>query len=294
MDLSGTWGSRMHEEWGDRYHGPDAVDYLGLPLTDDGRAKALSYSSSQLAMPERQCLQYAPYYTELGPQNLVLWSEDEPVTGRLIAWHISGAGDRLPRTIWMDGRPHPSAHALHPADGFSTGAWEGNMLTVYTTHMKASPIRRNGAPGSDLTTMTEHFVRHGNLLTITALITDPAYLTEPQVLSRTWELDSSRVQDRTGGTCWPTVEVSRLATPGKVPHYLPGENPYMNEVRQRYHLPEEAILGGAETRYPEYRQHLKDYSPPTRCLRYCCGWLPTAGIAGNNDAPGLNCTPSAP
>jgi hypothetical protein len=285
----------MHEDWGERFHGPDAVDFLGLPLSEDGRAKALSYSSSMLAMPERQCMQYGPYYLEAGPQNLQMWSEDEQTTGRVIAWHINGAGDALPRTIWMDGRPHPAASAMHPASGFSTGVWEGSMLTVYTTHMKTSPLRRNGAPTSDQATMTEHIVRHGDLITVTALITDPVYLTEPHVISRTWVLDPTVEINRYAGGCFPTVEVSRLGVAGTVPHYLPGENPYANEVHERYHLPMEAILGGAETRYPEYRKKLKDtYVAPTRCLRYCCGWLPTAGVAGNRDAPGLNCTPSAP
>lgn len=294
IDLSGTWGSRMHEEWGDRYHGPDAADFLGLPLTEDGRARALSYSSSQLAMLERQCMQYGPYYVVTGPQNLQLWLEDDAVTGRPVAYKISGAGDRLPRTIWMDGRPHPSAHALHTSDGFSTGVWEGNMLTVTTTHMQAGPLRRNGVAVSSQTTMVEHFVRHDDLLGITTIVTDPVYLAEPQIISRTWQLDSSIVQNRTGGTCWPVVEVSRLGVPGAVPHYLPGKNPFAREVSDRYHLPIEAVQGGAETRYPEYRKKLGGYVAPERCLRYCCGWLPTSGPAGNHDAPGLDCTPSAP
>ena len=109
VDLAGTWASRMHEEWGDRYHGPDAVDFMGLPLTEDGRARALSYSSSMLAMPERQCLQYAPYYTELGPQNLVFWSDDDPVTGRLVSCTSAAPGIGCPaRSGWMGGRtPRP-------------------------------------------------------------------------------------------------------------------------------------------------------------------------------------------
>ena len=295
VDLSGAWGSRMHEDWGDRYHGPDAADYLGLPLNEDSRARALAYSSSQMAMPERMCLQYQPSYLETGPFAVTMWSEDEPVTGRLIAWHINGAGDRSPRTIWMDGRPHPSQHSLHTFGGFSTGVWEGNMLTVYTTHMKAGYLRRNGAPGSDETTITEHFARHGDLLAITAIIEDPVYLTEPHVISRTWVLDPNLQQNRNGGPCYPAVEVARLDASGTVPHYLPGRNPYADEVSQRYNLPLEAVYGGANTLYPEYRKTLKEnYRAPTRCVRYCCGWLGTAGIAGNHDAPELNCTPTVP
>lgn len=36
----------------------------------------------------------------------------------------------------------------------------------------------------------------------------------------------------------------------------------------------EAVLGGAETMYPEYREKLTGYVPPGICKRYCgCGGL---------------------
>ena len=293
VDLAGSWANRMHEDWGDRFHGPDAVDFTGLPLNDDGRARALSYSSSQLAMPERMCIQYQPQYVVLGPQAIQVWSEDEPVTGRLIAWHISGAGDRTPLTIWMDGRPHPSANAPHTFAGFSTGVWEGDVLTAYTTHMKAGPLRRNGAPGSDQTTVTYRIVRHADLLTIVAFIDDPVYLTQSHVVSRTWKLEPGMLQNRYATPCYPAVQIERLGGSGNsgeviVPHYLPEKNPYADETSQAYHLPLEAVYGQAETLYPEYRKKMKEaYVAPTICVRYCCGWMSSPGA--DDDAPGLNC-----
>lgn len=289
MDLSGGWATRLHEDWGDRFFGPDAVDFLGLPLNDDGRAKALSYSSSQIAVPERRCVQYPPDYVVLGPQSLQISSETEPITGRVLAWHISGAGDRTPLTIWMDGRPHPSPHALHTFGGFSTGVWDGDGLTVYTTHIKAGVLRRNGVLSSDRTTMTEHFWRHGDLLTIMAVIDDPVYLSEPFVVSRSWQLDPKQQLNWYYGPCWPGVEIPRLGVTGVVPHYLPGRNPFVDEVRTRYNLPADAVMGGAHTMYPEYGKKLREtYVPPTICVRYCCGWVMASGRG--NDAPGLNCS----
>jgi hypothetical protein len=44
---------------------------------------------------------------------------------------------------------------------------------------------------------------------------------------------------------------------GAVPHYLPGENPFVNEFADKYHLPREAVLGGAATMYPEYQLTLR-------------------------------------
>ena len=57
----------------------------------------------------------------------------------------------------------PPSMRTHTYGGFTTGVWEGDTLTTYTTHIKASMIRRNGAPLSDQATMTMHFIRHGDL-----------------------------------------------------------------------------------------------------------------------------------
>ena len=50
------------------------------------------------------------------------------------------------RTIWMDGRPHPPEYAPHTFMGFSTGEWNGDILTITTTHIKAGYFRRSGMP----------------------------------------------------------------------------------------------------------------------------------------------------
>ena len=45
--------------------------------------------------------------------------------------------------------------------------------------MRQKYIRRNGVPNSEEAVMTEHFVRHGDLLTLITIIEDPVFLTEP-------------------------------------------------------------------------------------------------------------------
>ena len=74
--------------------------------------------------------------------------------------------------IWMDGRPHPGKNAPHSQMGFTTGVWEGDVLTAYTTHMLTDCryLRRNGAMTQrDQATITTHFIpRHGDLLTLAA------------------------------------------------------------------------------------------------------------------------------
>src|SRR5262249_20777513 len=58
IDLSGNWAARAHEDWQERGPGPEAVDYLGIPINEEARSRALAYSTSALSLPERQCLYY--------------------------------------------------------------------------------------------------------------------------------------------------------------------------------------------------------------------------------------------
>jgi hypothetical protein len=278
VDLAGMWASPHHQNWMERDPGSNPVDYLALPLNDAGREKALLYSYSQMAQMAHQCSLYTPFYSVIGVSGIKIWPETDPVAGnKIIAWKLSGFNFDV-ITIWVDGRPHPSKNAFHPYSGFTTGVWKGETLITHTTHMKAGFVRRNGAPSSDQATMTQYIVRHGDLLTMTAVLEDPVYLTQPYVVSRIFRLDPRANIRTTEGACEPISEVPDLDVAGVVPHYLPGKNPFVNELTQIYHIPVEAVLGGAETMYPEYRKMLKDmYVRPDKCVRYC----------GQN-APGLH------
>jgi hypothetical protein len=267
VELSGSWAARNHEDALERGAGPYAVDYTGLPLNDDAREKALSYSASQLGMIERQCGLYPPHYIALGPFGLKIWNETDSITGETVAWKIGAWEDRAATTIWMDGRPHPSANAPHERGGFTTGAWEGDTLVAYTTHMRAGVIRRNGVPNSDRATMTSYFFRNGDLLTLLIAVEDPVYLDEPFLVSKSFQLDAGPIRP-IGPPCVPGYEGQ--SGDGDVSHYLPSTNPSIDELTKLYHLPREAILGGARTMYPEFRKTIKDtYVRPEKCVRNC-------------------------
>jgi hypothetical protein len=284
VDLSGEWADKYHEDWPERLPGPDIGDYIGLPLNNSARMKADSWEASVQTLPERQCIPHPNPYSLRGPADLHIWPVPDPVSGGPLAWKMFGTFGRATHTVWMDGRPHPSKYAPHTFEGFTTGVWEGDMLTTYTTHIKMGYLRRNGVPTSDETTVTEHWVRHGDVLTVTTVVEDPVYLTEPLVRSQNWQLDPE-VQ-RLATPCEPVVEVARK--PGTVPHYLPGTNPFLKEVTNMYNIPIEAVRGGAETMYPEYRKKLKDeYAAPAKCKRYCCGW--TSGLGQNSITGKLDC-----
>ena len=288
IDLTGSWDSRLHEDWMERCCGRDLGDYTGIALNDEARAKALSWDASLNSLRERQCLLFAPWTQQFQPGGIRIWSETDDA-GEVIAWKISGHAQRDIVTIWMDGRPHPSPHAFHDFSGFTTGKWEGDRLTAVTTHMKTAALRRsNGMPKSDLATLTAHLMRHDDLLTIVTIDEDPVYLAEPLIISRTFQL-APRGDVPYWAQCHAVTEIPRLEGSGVVPHYLPGENPNRTFIADTYRIPQEAAMGYAETLYPEFRKKLRGtYKAPEACGRYCCGWLSVGGGSAN-PAPTLSC-----
>jgi glyoxylase-like metal-dependent hydrolase (beta-lactamase superfamily II) len=265
-DLSGEWGARYHEDQLERIPGPEIGDYLGLPITDAARLRADSWDASIATLPEWQCRPHPADYGTRGPADLRIWKDVDNQTQQIIAYHTHVQWQAQERTIWMDGRPHPSDDDPHTWQGFSTGKWEGNQLTVITTHLKEGYVRRNGVPRSDRATLVEHWIRHGDFLTLVSIINDPVYLTEPFIRTTNWVL--APFQSIDPYPCEVAEEVERAE--GAVPHHLPGENKFLNEFPDKYHLPAVATRGGAETMYPEYRKAMRSAAvsagsqPPTQ------------------------------
>ncbi len=249
VELAGSWVPRNNEMLtGDGL----PVDFTGIPLNEEGRVRALSYSESQLSMTEHQCQGWPAFYLVQGPFGLKIWGDTDPVKGNVISYTIGAWEDRAPLIIWMDGRPHPSEYAEHTRSGFTTGKWEGNTLVTYTTHMKAGFLRKTGAPSSDEATMTARFYRHGDMLTVLEIIQDPIYLAEPWIISRSFQATGAQVAP-IGPPCVTTYEGSHRDT---APHYLPEKNPFVDEMTKKYGVPREAAVGTPETLYPEYRKKM--------------------------------------
>ena len=252
VDLSGVWAPIMHEDQVERAPGPEIGDYLGLPISDAGRMRGETWDASILTMEEHTCKPHPSTYGFRGVGNLRITNNFDQTnfTVSKIDTHIQWMEQR--REIWTDGRPHPPDFDPHTWQGFSTGRWEGNVLVVETSHLKAGWMRRNGLALSDRARMTERFFRHGDLLTHTYIIEDPVYLTEPLVKTNGFRLLPNGVIQPY--PCQPAVEVER--DPGDVPHHLPGQNPYIGEFAKKHNLPIEATRGGAETALPEFAKKL--------------------------------------
>ena len=255
LDLTGNWSPPRQEDRLERGPGPALVDYLGLPINRQGRQFALSWNPSRYTLPEHQCQVHTVGYIYRGPLRLRIWEERNPDSQELIAINQYISTYEQSRTIWMDGRPHPSQNAPHTWMGFSTGEWIGNKLRVRTTHIKQGWHRRNGLPSSDRMELIEYFAKHGDVLTHITIANDPVFLEEPLIKNQSFRLND----DSGANWLWPCEYVVEVADQeqGDVPHYLPGENPFIAEFAQRHGIPVEAALGGPETTRPEYIETLR-------------------------------------
>ena len=103
-------------------------------------------------------------------------------------------------------------------------------------------------------------MRHGDFLTVTVIVNDPVYLTEPFIRTTDYELNlNQRVPP------YPCEMVTEIERPiGVVPHRLPGTNQDVHEFSERFGIPFEATRGGAETSYPDYRKKLQTLPPPAK------------------------------
>ncbi len=249
FDLSGYWSPVLHEDGMDRGAGPEIGDYGGIPLNEAGRLFALSYDPSRLTLRHHQCDGYVAPYQMRALGNARAWEERDPKTHRLIAIHWFSQTFEGKRTIWMDGRPHPPPYAPHSWMGFSTGRFVGNALEVRTTHLKQGWYRRNGTPESDQATLVEFFVRHGDRLTHTMVVTDPVYLEEPLVTTT----DFYRQPIDHQSWLFPCDDGEQILgrAPDDVPSYLFGQNPFVKEYRAKHKLAAVGHLGGAASLQPE-------------------------------------------
>src|SRR5580704_11721506 len=244
MDFSGEWAPVQDEDdTGD----PHVGEFIGIPMSHQGRLRAEEWNASLYTLPEWQCRPHGAMYISRGPSQVRIWKEVYPVSRQITAYHAEWLRS-VDNPYFMDGRPHPASDlAPHTWGGFSTAAFEGEMLRITTTHLKEDYYRRNGVPSSDRATLTQYWIRRGDILTWVTIAYDSLYLSEPMIRSSEYRYASN--QQITPYPCTSVEEVDRPQ--GVVPHYLPGTNPFLKEFGAKYNIPIEATLGGAASMYPE-------------------------------------------
>jgi hypothetical protein len=261
LDLAGQWAVLQQEDQPERASGPEIGDYTGMPINNADRLRADSWDAQMSDVIEHQCEQHPPDY---GATNLRIFSDADPFTQAVTAWHTVMQHNTAHRIIYMDGRPEPPGYAAYTRQGFSTGEWVADMLKVSITNLKEGYLRKNGLARSDKAIVTEYYVRHHQYLIVARIVDDPVYLEEPFVRSFNWFLDENL--HLAPNYCIPSELVPKPK--GWVPHHLPGTNRYLTEFAARWRVPVEATRGGAETMYPEYQRKLAAMPEPPTYAEY--------------------------
>lgn len=248
VDIGGEWSPRIYNDL------RDIGDLTGIPLTDMARMRAETYSPEQLDLPQNVCRPHAfDLGLRVGPDQMYVTQDMDLNTRRIVAYHLhlTWVGDE---TIWMDDRPEPPDYAISDSAGFSKGHWEGHTLVYTTNHLNEGYLTRTGAPRSSKATITTRIDRFGDLLTITLIIDDPIYLTEPYIRESSWVFTPK--QSIAPFPC-ELPEEGALVPAGRVPSNMPDQYPYIGEFAAEYGIPLDAALGGAETTWPEYIKKMK-------------------------------------
>jgi hypothetical protein len=254
MDFSGEWTAVPAQA---NVENPQIGEYAGLPMNDEALRRAEIWDPAIESLPVWQCRPQTGASIKLGPSALRISKLIDGSSRELVAfqaeWLRSGG---VP--IYLDGRPHPPAHAAHSWGGFSTGVWIGDMLKVTTTHLKEGYYRRNGVPQSDRAELTEYLIRRRfrgkDYLTWVVIANDPVYLTEPLVRSGEYRLDPARSLEP-----YPCALVKPVnGSDDLVPSYPPGANEQIHNFADGYGLPRRIVADGAATMYPEFRAVLAE------------------------------------
>jgi len=252
VDLSGEWTPVRGE---DNTGNTELGDWVGIPMNEAARLRAMAWVASVQTLPEWQCRPHAVSYISRGPSQLRISKEVDPVSRQVAAWHMEWLRS-IDKPVYMDGRPHPSENAPHTWGGYSTGEWIGDMLKITTTHIKEEYLKRDGVFHSDKITVNQYLLRRGNYLTYILVEHDPVYLTEPLIRSTEYVLDAH--QNIPPYPCNVVEEVDRPK--GVVPHNMPGTAQYTEDVKDfanRYGIPWDVVTAGAANMYPEIQDKIK-------------------------------------
>jgi len=185
VDLTGYWVSVIAEDWKFRMVTPRKGVYDSLMLNAEGRRVADTWDPSKDEAAGEQCRSY-------GAANIMR------VPGRV---HITWQGDNTLR-LETDAGTQTRLFAFGAAPASAEPSWQGQSvaewqyapaargaartgnLKVVTTNLRAGYVRKNGAPYSAKTTVTEYYdlnaMPNGDRwFTVTTKVDDPIYSRGP-------------------------------------------------------------------------------------------------------------------
>jgi hypothetical protein len=188
FDLTGYWVSVVTEDWKFRMVTPNKGVYDALPLNPAGRKLGDAWDPARDEAAGEQCRSYGAANIMRVPGRLnITWQDDNTLRIDTDA----GTQTRLFRfgTAAAPGEPSWQGHSVAQWNiTGGTGASRTGNLKVVTTNLRPGYVRKNGAPYSEKTTVTEYWdlntLPNGDRwLTITTKVEDPVYFTRPYLTS---------------------------------------------------------------------------------------------------------------
>lgn len=192
VELTGQWVTVITEDWAWRMQTPPNGDYASVPLNAEGVRIADTWQEAL----DGSCLAFgAPALLRQPTRVRIRWSDDETL-------ELSTDNGRQTRLLHF-GANEPGPPSLQ---GHSVARWLGRegarggagwaALEVVTTRLTPGWLRPNGVPYSERAVLTEYFdtfaVGQEAWFSVTTIVEDPVYLTEPFVISSNFKRETAR------------------------------------------------------------------------------------------------------
>jgi hypothetical protein len=192
IDLTGYWVSPIIEDWKYRMVTPSKGVFDALPLNPEGRKVGMSWDPAKDEAAGEQCRGYGAGAIMRLPGRLhITWQDDKTLK-------IETDTGTQTRVFHFGDTPAPAEATWQ---GHSIALWNvaNRSLKVMTTHLRPGYIRKNGAPYSDRTSVTEYWdmnvLPNGDRwLTVISKVEDPQYFTRAYTTSS----DFKKLADATG------------------------------------------------------------------------------------------------
>jgi hypothetical protein len=207
IDLTGYWVSVISEDWEFRMVTPNKGVYDTLTLNNEGRRVGDTWDPAKDEAGGEQCRAYGAASIMRMPGRLhITWENDSTLRidtdagtqTRLL--HFGGAAPSTAEPSWQgySAAEWELAPGGRGARGGGGAAPKGN-LKVVTTQLRPGYIRKNGAPYSNRTVVTEYYdlntLPNGDQwFTVTTKVEDPVYFSRPYVTTS----DFKKLPDTTG------------------------------------------------------------------------------------------------
>jgi hypothetical protein len=183
IDFTGYWVSIVAADARLRILRPPKGDFTGIPLSAEGLKLANAWDPVRDEASGEPCKPYgAAAIMGIPGRFHITWDNDatlkiETEAGtqtRLL--HFNAPSPETEAPSWQ-------GYSFARWDATLKHAFQGGSLKVTTTNLRPGFLRKNGAPYSAETTVTEYYDltrdQDGTVLVVNSIVEDPVYLTEP-------------------------------------------------------------------------------------------------------------------